>query len=481
MNKRLSTSYAALLRQFCDDRLVSDAEAARIRRILKRGSAKVVAFTCHDVLRQLVTSGQLRIRNGATDRIGEVIRAADPKRGLLFSLPALITSDAPALMVPMDSSLAAAPVYQAAEVPTLFQEQSSRSLESVERSADVKGVVSGILDRIRGLLGVPAALCFSQTLPVPTGIGRGLQYLMWDKKRELDDPVAPQSAAERTRRLVATWEPWLAATLNSPDSLTYLPDLSLLPEADRPLPNGSALLLPLCNGESDWEAVVVALSNESFWFNQERLARLCMFGPHFRRQLSYSVNLQAAIAFDFLTGVYNRKYLEDQMARVLAGAERKDLSFSVLIIDIDDFKAFNSRFGYDAGDEVLCSVAKVLTKALRNTDILGRWGGEEFAAILAPPVSKMEASNIGERLRDAVAELKLTVPTLDGRRQKVQVTVSIGGALFPMNGKTRDDLWSEANMMLLAAKNEGKNCVRFPWSTGGDESFRVLPGPGSIQ
>jgi diguanylate cyclase (GGDEF)-like protein len=244
-----------------------------------------------------------------------------------------------------------------------------------------------------------------------------------------------------------------------------VPDLCLLVPEERPLERGSALLVPLAERQPAWSAVLVAASPEPYAFAAEHLARVRLFAPHFRRQLTHAVLLQTVISHDFLTKIYNRSFFEDQFARTLASAARRQQSFALLIADIDDFRAFNSRHGYDAGDQVLRSVAESCKGVLRTTDVLARYGGEEFVVLLAPPVSRAEAVQVAERLRAAVERLRVEVPTLEpeglGARVQVPVTVSVGGAVFAEDGHSRDALWSSANAMLLAAKREGKNRVRF--------------------
>jgi diguanylate cyclase (GGDEF)-like protein len=209
----------------------------------------------------------------------------------------------------------------------------------------------------------------------------------------------------------------------------------------------------------------VAVSPEPFAFGAEQVARMRLFAPQFRRQLTHALLLQTVISHDFLTRIYNRAFFEDQLARTLAAAARRQQDFALLIADIDDFRAFNSLHGYDAGDQVLRSVAESCKGVLRTTDVLARYGGEEFVAILAPPVSRTEALQVAERLRAAVERLRVDVPTLEpeglGARVNVPVTVSVGGAIFPADGSSRDALWTAANAMLLAAKRQGKNRVRF--------------------
>ena len=134
---------------------------------------------------------------------------------------------------------------------------------------------------------------------------------------------------------------------------------------------------------------------------------------------------------------------------------------ALLIADIDDFKAFNTRYGYDGGDRVLATVACVLKSQLRSTDTLARYGGEEFVIILAAPVPIDEGRRIAERLRAAVAEEPLQVKDLAGHPTTVRITISVGGALHPDGGRTARELWNAANRALLVAKEKGKNQVRF--------------------
>ena len=150
------------------------------------------------------------------------------------------------------------------------------------------------------------------------------------------------------------------------------------------------------------------------------------------------------------------------MERELQLARRRNESLALLLVDIDDFKAFNTRHGYEGGDRVLATVACVLKSALRGTDTLARYGGEEFVVILAPPVSQEEASRIADRLRQAVEQEEFRLDDLSGATETAQVTVSIGGALYPVHGETREALSTAANLELLRAKTDGKNQVLFP-------------------
>lgn len=177
--------------------------------------------------------------------------------------------------------------------------------------------------------------------------------------------------------------------------------------------------------------------------------------------LSTLIRLQGVILYDFLTGIHNRSYFSEQLERETRLAQRRDQPMALLIIDIDDFKSFNTRYGYEGGDRVLAIVACVLKAALRGTDTLARYGGEEFAVILASPIPFEEAQRIAERLRAAVADEPLPLTELDGSSITGHVTVSIGGSFFGTHGSHPHELWTVANREVLRAKSTGKNRVCF--------------------
>ena len=134
---------------------------------------------------------------------------------------------------------------------------------------------------------------------------------------------------------------------------------------------------------------------------------------------------------------------------------------ALVIGDIDDFKRFNSVYGYEGGNAVLKQVARLLKRAVRPFDSVARWGGEEFAVLLTAPVSREDAATVTERLRQSIAEREHRVPGLDGQEHRVGVTMSFGAALFPQDAQTADELWRRANLALLEAKRPPKGKVVF--------------------
>jgi len=466
MDKPIETTYGSLLHKLAQDGLLTEAEGPLLGRLSQHGEHQAIGLMMHEVVRRLVREGWLGLRQGSLERAGEALTVADERRGCLYTLPDLVATDRPVLRLPLNPLLGSPPSFSDDEVAGLFQDQSRRALSSVERSADPKGAVTGMLDLLQRVIGPPAVLCYTQTLPIPAVIARGLRRLQDRLARPVDPrqpPTAP--AAQAPAAFVRSWKNLVEAAACDASALLSVPDLGLLPAAERPLERGSALVIPLAERQPAWSAVLVAVSPERFAFGAEHLARVRLFAPHFRRQLTHAVLLQTVISHDFLTKIYNRPFFEDQFARTLASSARRQQDFALLIADIDDFRAFNSRHGYDAGDQVLRSVAESCKGVLRTTDVLARYGGEEFVVLLAPPISRSEAMQVAERLRAAVERLRVEVPTLEpeglGMRVQVPVTVSVGGAVFTEDGRSRDALWNVANAMLLAAKRDGKNRVRF--------------------
>jgi diguanylate cyclase (GGDEF)-like protein len=196
-------------------------------------------------------------------------------------------------------------------------------------------------------------------------------------------------------------------------------------------------------------------------FNRERLALLELIAETGRELLRNAAQLQDLVFIDSRTQIFNKAFFEIQFQNLLARARREGRQMALAIIDVDDFKAFNSRYGYAGGDQVLSRVALALKGQVRPFDCVARWGGEEFTVVLAPPVDADDARAICERLRRSVQQTTVQIQGLDRKEHRGSVTVSIGGAIYPDDGSSGDDLWRRANEALLQAKASGKNRVHF--------------------
>lgn len=153
---------------------------------------------------------------------------------------------------------------------------------------------------------------------------------------------------------------------------------------------------------------------------------------------------------DPLTGLANRRALNQELERRIAQLQRQKTPLSLLLIDVDHFKQFNDSHGHQAGDEMLCMMARALRDTVRDMDLPTRYGGEEFAIVL-PGTNQDEAKCAAERIRSAVAEIELTF-----RGTKLRDTVSVGLA----QATEEDDpssLIRRADDALYAAKEGGRN------------------------
>ncbi len=156
---------------------------------------------------------------------------------------------------------------------------------------------------------------------------------------------------------------------------------------------------------------------------------------------------------DYLTQVFNRRSFFETAEKELRRAQRFDLALSVLVLDIDDFKAINDTYGHSAGDEVLKDLARMCGATLREFDTLARYGGEEFVALL-PGTTEDQAGKVAERIRKIVAE-----SPLGGFAQGMGITVSIGVAGMSAKECSVDTLIDHADEALLEAKKKGKDRV----------------------
>jgi diguanylate cyclase (GGDEF)-like protein len=157
---------------------------------------------------------------------------------------------------------------------------------------------------------------------------------------------------------------------------------------------------------------------------------------------------------DPLTGLFNRRYLEETLQREIARAGRQGASIGVVMADIDHFKHFNDTWGHEAGDRVLNEVAQLLKSGVRTGDIASRYGGEEFTLVLIGS-SLEDAAARADKIREHIQSL--VVPYRD--RELGPVTLSLGVACFPAHGVTVADLLRTADGALYRAKSEGRNRV----------------------
>lgn len=156
---------------------------------------------------------------------------------------------------------------------------------------------------------------------------------------------------------------------------------------------------------------------------------------------------------DELTGLANRRHFLSAMRTEIGRAVRYRHSLSVLMLDIDHFKRVNDSRGHAAGDQVLRALAETCVASLREMDLVGRIGGEEFAVML-PETGANAARDTGERLREAVGKMEVHVKS---DRRPIHITCSIGATALEHEGDTVDRIMARADRALYRAKDEGRN------------------------
>lgn len=158
---------------------------------------------------------------------------------------------------------------------------------------------------------------------------------------------------------------------------------------------------------------------------------------------------------DGLTGLYNRRFFNEEIEREIARSYRHFLRMSLILLDVDHFKKYNDTNGHQAGDLVLKKVASVLRNETRVCDMECRYGGEEFALIL-PETNKTQALMIAEKLRKQIEETEFPH---QNRQPSGNLTASLGVATFPDDAVNSKDLIDTADAGLYKAKEKGRNCV----------------------
>lgn len=191
-------------------------------------------------------------------------------------------------------------------------------------------------------------------------------------------------------------------------------------------------------------------------FHRDELLARVEVAVRIKRQADHlrvaNAQLAALSATDELTGIYNRRHLDRRLEEEVARANRHGAALTYLMVDVDHFKRVNDRFGHQEGDRVLQMVAHVMRQSSRISDIVGRYGGEEFA-VIAPASPLAAGAVLGERIRANVAAQEIRL-----NDEPVQVTVSVGIAEYHPS-ESADSLVATADRALFAAKAAGRNRV----------------------
>lgn len=183
-------------------------------------------------------------------------------------------------------------------------------------------------------------------------------------------------------------------------------------------------------------------------------ADLALSRQELEHRLKVEGELRRWATTDMLTGMANRRHFIDVAMREMPRAQRYARPMSVLVFDVDHFKSVNDRYGHATGDEALKAITRVSAQTLRETDLLGRMGGEEFGVLL-PETDLAGAADLAERLRAAIAVTRVTAPDGD----EVTMSVSIGCTDIGPTDDSVDCVLARADLALYRAKNTGRNRV----------------------
>jgi diguanylate cyclase (GGDEF)-like protein len=298
---------------------------------------------------------------------------------------------------------------------------------------------------LEGLLGT-----FQKTPPLQDANGlafkvRGLVVPVPDEAPSLDDIGGVVPVGRLVSRCAVLQQPYFSNTIKaefvSPHGMrlefSHVACVPMVVE-DRLL--GVILVDNVFNGREIRRGEMRSLSTMA------NLAAIAIDRAYLHRQL------QEMASKDGLTGVFNRRHYEERLAEAVVRSRRHGVSLTMLMIDLDYFKACNDQHGHETGDQVLKDVAATLVEGVRAADLVARWGGEEFAVLLDAGCSEEEGMAVAEKLRSRVAERS------QGGLRPGKVTISIGVASGQDLG-TGSQLFRDADFALYRAKQLGRNRV----------------------
>jgi len=241
--------------------------------------------------------------------------------------------------------------------------------------------------------------------------------------------------------------------------------------------------LPLGSSRTSWKAMAALISlfvigylgyMIVFWHKHTSLIDLIVPGIFFFGAcfvwLSSVLALQTAMDVmritalehetltDPLTGVYNRRFMEQRLREEVSKARRYHFKLAVLLLDLDHFKQVNDELGHQAGDEMLIEIGNLVNRELRDSDILARYGGEEFL-VIAPNTAPTAAEALAERLRSCIESHSFLTDFDKAQKQESRITVSIGVASFGDSSNDEEGLIQVADQNLYRAKHDGRNRV----------------------
>ncbi|RMF95933.1 MAG: sensor domain-containing diguanylate cyclase [Candidatus Schekmanbacteria bacterium] len=209
--------------------------------------------------------------------------------------------------------------------------------------------------------------------------------------------------------------------------------------------------MPIGMREMKLGMLIAARNNRIFTPDEEELIKAIRTHASIAFENAY---LYSVAITDELTGLFTLRHFHTRLEEQIGTFNRYGQKFSLLMLDIDDFKNVNDTYGHPAGDSVLIQAAKIIKQSIRDVDLAFRYGGEEFTVIL-PETGKNAAKVVAERIRRNIADAEFELDDYPS----ISVTVSIGASACPSDGTTMKDIVLASDKALYKAKNEGKNRV----------------------
>ncbi len=231
-------------------------------------------------------------------------------------------------------------------------------------------------------------------------------------------------------------------------------DPRFVPLLEHKTPITSMICVPL-TARGQRVGVVTATSERPAAFSSHHLELVRFLATTIALDIE-NVRLHRVAVTDPLTGAYNREFLTQRLPAEIEAASAHDRPLSIAIIDVDEFKRVNDAHGHLVGDHVLAEIARRLRTAIRGGDVLVRYGGEEFLAVL-PSANAGRAWEVGERMRLRVSETPIEVT--DGRRLAITLSVGVAELRYTPTMETAHQLTDRADSALYSAKRNGRNRV----------------------
>lgn len=229
------------------------------------------------------------------------------------------------------------------------------------------------------------------------------------------------------------------------------------PSADEPLPGAGAVAIPLRSGGHPFG--VLAYYGRPSAFDEEDIESLELLVRQAEMAIENSFLYEEAVRLsltDGMTGLWNRRNFDLRLESELSRAVRFIEPFAVIFVELDQMKVVNDRHGHQAGDTVLIELARRLTEAVREVDLVARWGGDEFTLLL-PKTGLAGALALGEKIRAAAGNAPFRIET-----GPIHITISVGVAAYPEHGSSGKELVAAADAAMYRAKLGGRNRVEQP-------------------